>query len=562
MFFSNTEMLKYTVHTICLALFILIANVFAFNAPKAPAKKPNILVILADDLRWDALGIAGHPFFKSPNIDRIGKEGAIFRNAFVVHSLCSPSRATLLTGVYTHKHGVINNDVHLNANLPMVPKILQAAGYETAFIGKWHMGFDAHPKPGFSHWVSFRGQGNYIDPELNVNGKTQNVKGHMTDILTDFTLEFLHKDRSAPFFVIISHIAVHDPLTAQERFAGKYEKENVKLPLSYRENLSNKPEFLQCRTYRNDSLLTDKVKRYFDTLAGIDESVGKLLDKLSEKGILDETLIVFISDNGYFFGEHNLVDKRAAYEESIRIPLLIRYPNWFKVSAVFPRLMALNLDIAPTLLDAAGIAAPPNMQGVSLRKLARGEAQRQSFLYEYFAVPRVAPRDTCTPNMRAIRTQNYKYITYFDTTQTEELYDLTKDPIEMRNLIKDSTYAEVLKRLRFQLDSLRVATGDSTVIDTVVEATDKGARGFALYPNYPNPFNAGTTITYELVRTMHVKLKLFDIHGHEVATLVDKVQPAGINSIHLNSSQLSSGVYFYRLITSAFEETKKLVIIK
>ncbi len=558
MFFVNARMLKYKFRTISLALLIFVASGPASNGPPAAAKKPNILVILVDDLRWDALGISSHPFFKSPNIDRIGNEGAIFRNAFVVHSLCSPSRATLLTGLYTHQHGVVNNDIQLKPHLPTVPKILQAAGYETALIGKWHMGLDAQPKPGFNHWVSFRSQGSYIDPELNVDGKTQNAKGHMTDILTDFTLDFLSKDRTAPFFVILSHIAVHEPLTVQERFAGKYEKENVTLPLSYGENPSGKPEFLKCRSFRNDSLLTDKVKRYFETLDGVDECVGKLFDKLSEKGILDETLIVFTSDNGYFLGEHNLVDKRAAYEESIRIPLLIRYPNWFAVSAVFPKLMALNLDIAPTLLEAAGIEAPPGMPGLSLRKLARGEVQRQSFLYEYFFIP----RDSCTPAMRAIRTQSYKYITYFDTTQTAELYDLVKDPVEVRNLINDSTYTEVLKRLRFQLDSLRVATGDSTVIDTVVEASDKSIRGFALYPNYPNPFNAGTTIKYALTRAMHVKLKLFDIHGREVATLVDEIQPAGINSIHLNSSHLSSGVYFYRLIAGAFEETQKLVIIK
>ncbi|MGH7451690.1 MAG: sulfatase/phosphatase domain-containing protein, partial [bacterium] len=431
-------------------------------------------------------------------------------------------------------------------------------GYETALIGKWHMGLDAQPKPGFSHWVSFRSQGSYIDPELNVNGKTQNVKGHMTDILTDFTLEFLSKDRSAPFFVILSHIAVHEPLTVQERFAGKYEKQNVTLPLSYGENPSEKPEFLKCRSFRNDSLLTDKVKRYFETLAGIDESVGKLLDKLSEKGILDETLIVFTSDNGYFLGEHNLVDKRAAYEESMRIPLLIRYPYWFRVSAVFPKLMALNLDIAPTLLEAAGIPAPPSMQGVSLRKLANGEAQRQSFLYEYFFIP----RDSCTPAMRAVRTQNYKYITYFDTTQTEELYDLVKDPVELRNLIKDSTYAGVLKRLRFQLDSLRVITGDSTVATGVDEAAEKMVREFSLYPNYPNPFNAGTMIKYTLPSTAYVLLKVFDVFGHEVETVVNEMQEAGPKSIFFDASNLASGIYFFRLFTPSFSATRKMMLIK
>lgn len=559
MFFVSAGMLKYRFRTIRLALIIFVVNFFAFAGPTAAAKRPNILVILVDDLRWDALSVSGHPFFKSPNIDRIGNEGAIFRNAFVVHSLCSPSRATLLTGAYSHQHGVINNDIPLKPSIPTVPKILQAAGYETAFIGKWHMGsVTAHPQPGFSRWVSFKGQGSYIDPELNVDGKTLNAQGHMTDILTDFTLEFLSKDRAAPFFAVLSHIAVHDPLTVQERFVGKYEKENVTLPVSYGEDPSEKPEFLRCRSFRNDSLLTNKVKRYFETLDGIDECVGKLLDKLSEKGILDETLIVFTSDNGYFFGEHNLVDKRMAYEESMRVPLLVRYPNWFKVSAVFPRLLALNLDIAPTLLEAAGIAAPASMQGVSLRKLANGEAQRQSFLYEYFYIP----RESCTPTMRAVRTQNYKYVTYFDTTQTEELYDLIKDPIEMRNLIKDSTYTAVLQRLRFQLDSLRVATGDSTFVTSVDDATEKIVRGFLLYPNYPNPFNAGTTINYDLPSAAHVVLKVFDVFGQEVETVVNEMQAAGPKTVFFEASNLASGIYFFRLSTPSFSATRKMTILK
>jgi N-acetylglucosamine-6-sulfatase len=554
----NARMLKYKFRAISLAFLFFVANSLASDGQTAAARRPNILLILADDLRWDALGVSGHPFFKSPNIDRIGKEGAIFRNAFVVHSLCSPSRATLLTGAYSHRHGVVNNDLSLKPDTPTAPKILQAAGYETAFIGKWHMGSTAHPQPGFNHWVSFRSQGSYIDPELNVDGKTLDAKGHMTDILTDFTLEFLSKDRAAPFFVILSHIAVHEPLTVQERFAGKYEKEIVTLPLSYGEDPSGKPEFLKCRSFRNDSLLTDKVKRYFETLAGVDECVGKLLDKLGEKGILDETLIIVTSDNGYFLGEHNLVDKRTAYEESMRIPLLVRYPNWFKVSAVFPKLMALNLDIAPTLLDAAGIAAPPGMQGVSLRKLANGEAQRQSFLYEYFYIP----RESCTPTMRAVRTQNYKYITYFDSTATQELYDLIEDPVEMRNLIKDSTYATVLQRLRFQLDSLRTAMGDSTMVTSVDETTEKIVRGFSLYPNYPNPFNAGTTIKYDLPAAAHVVLKVFDVFGHEIETLVNEMQAAGPKSVLFEASNLPSGIYFFKLFAPSFNATRKMVLIK
>jgi N-acetylglucosamine-6-sulfatase len=533
----------------------------AFDKTKGSTQSPNILLILVDDLRWDALGVVGHPFFNSPNLDRIGYEGVIFHTAFVVHSLCSPSRATILTGLYSHRHGIVDNNTRLNSSFPTIASLLQALGYETAFIGKWHMGYaDANPKPGFNRWVSFIGQGQYIDPLLNVDGQDIQTTGHLTDILTDYTLDFLTRDRNAPFLLILSHKAAHTPLMPQDRFKGSYANANVTFPATWGEDLSSKPSFLQYQLMGNWNL-KNAVKLYYEVLAGVDDSVGKILAKLEEKHFLDDTLIIFTSDNGLFWGEHNLRDKRLAYEESIRIPLLIRYPKWFAAGGNSNNLV-LNLDIAPTLLEAAGINDFGNMQGVSLRELANGGVFRKSFLYEYFWDPDFPN----TPGIRAIRTQdfqyNFKYITYIDSDETEELYDLTNDPNEVNNLINHVEYADLLKKLRCELDSLRAVTGDTKADTSVDDDREKIPQGFALFQNYPNPFNAMTTIKYSLPRASRVQLKVFDSHGREVTILVDELQERGFKSINFDAQRYASGLYFCRLITDSFNETKKMVIAK
>jgi N-acetylglucosamine-6-sulfatase len=540
---------------------------FAATDAKLNSSPPNILIILVDDLRADALGVTGHPFFKSPNIDRIAKEGVLFQNAFVVHSVCSPSRATLLTGLYTHHHRVFENNIPLDPRLSTVPKILQASGYETALIGKWHMGYnDDQPKPGFNRWVSFFGQGKYLDPLINVDGRQIQATGHMTDILTDYALEFLGRDRQQPFFLILSHKAVHDPFTAQPRFSGQYKNANIVLPQTWGENLSTKPAFLE--EYGRFFSNLDFKKRtqwYYECLAGVEESVGKILAKLAEKKTLDSTLIIFIGDNGYMLGEHNLSDKRLAYEESIRIPLFVRYPKWFTPGSR-ANTMALNLDVAPTLLEAAGIGAARNLPGISLQKLASGEVKRNNFLYQYF----FDPITSMVPPIRAIRTHDYKYITYADFNATNELYDLRNDPIEKNNLIDNPAFAPILRRLRFQLDSLRLAAGDTSELDTAVEERANGAPAlFELHQNYPNPLQANeisgravTTIRYALYKSVPVRLEIFDATGRKVATLVEAIQGPGVRMIQWNASHHPNGVYLCRLQVGAAVQTRKMVVLR
>jgi len=549
------------------ALIVLLMScsvALAKNQARSSAGPPNILVIVVDDLRGDALGVTGQPFFQSPNLDRLANEGVLFKNSFVVHSLCSPSRATLLTGLYSHQHRVLDNDTALHSRLTTVSQFLDAAGYETAFIGKWHMGFlNAAPKPGFDRWVSFIGQGKYLDPLINVDGERVQVNGHMTEILTNYTLEFLNRDRQNPFFLVLSHKAVHEPFTAQTRFYRLYENANILLPSTYGEDLSGKPLFLQkySEFFRQDLKL--RIQQYYECLAGVDESAGKILAALTQKNLLDNTLIIFTGDNGFILGEHNVGDKRLAYEESIRVPLLARYPQWF-AAGTRRETLALNIDLAPTILEAAGMTATLSLPGISLRKLAQGEAQRQSFLYEYSADTTVA----AIPAIRAIRTHDFKYIRYFDSTATEELYDMRNDPVEANNLINKVELAPVLRRLRLQLDSLRLAVYDTLASDTSGPINSPPAD-FVLYQNYPNPFVANgafgtalTTIRYALYTTSPVRVEVFDAMGRNVATLVNARQDPGFRTVQWNASRFTSGVYFCRLQAGAFVQIRKMVVLR
>ena len=528
--------------------------------------RPNIIVILADDLRGDAFGVTGHPFSKTPNLDRIANEGVFFQNAFVTHSLCSPSRATLLTGLYSHQHRVRDNETALATQLPTVPKILQAQGYDTAYIGKWHMGHtEARPKPGFNRWVSFAGQGQYLDPPINVDGQQLQASGHMTDILTDYALEFIGRDRAAPFFMILSHKAVHNPFTAQPQFQGLYANANITFPATWGEDLSTKPAFLKNRLFTG--ALKPRIQQYYECLAGVEESMGKILAKLEDKNLLDNTFVVFTSDNGFFLGEHNQGDKRLAYEESMRIPIFIRYPQWFAAGSRIAA-MALLVDLAPTLLEAANAPNTLNSPGLSLRKLARGETPRSSFLYQYFFDKDVP----ATPSMRAIRTPDYKYITYGDASITEELYDLKNDPIEKNNLINQPASSRVLQRLRFQLDSLRFAVKDTSAITSIEERRASVSRNFVLQQNYPNPFssaarsraagNPTTTIQYKLPSAGHTRLEIFDVNGRLLATLVNERQDPGFKTVQWNAAGYGNGLYFYRLTTRDFMQTRKMTVLK
>jgi N-acetylglucosamine-6-sulfatase len=453
---------------------MLVAPGASRGAGQAEPLRPNLVFILVDDLRFDALGSTGSRIAKTPHIDRLAGEGAVFRNAFVTTPLCSPSRSSFLTGQYVHKTGVLGNgnNNELSHRLGTFPALLQKAGYETAYVGKWHMGNDDSPRPGFDRWVSFRGQGVYVDPEINVNGKSAKVEGYMTDILNDHAVAFLTLTRSKPFLLYLAHKAVHGPFTPAERHKTLYADAALPRAPSADDSLEGKPVL---RRRLDDPAPKKKaaekakakakakqggeggggggpggelIRNQLRALAAIDEGVGRILTALEATQQLDRTLIIFTSDNGYFWGEHGLGDKRAAYEESIRIPLLMRHPALIKPGTTIAA-PVLNIDIAPTLLDLAGVAIPDGTHGRSLVPLLKGETNgwRTSFLSEYFAeagYPRI-------PTWQAVRTDRWKYIHYTDFDGMDELYDVKEDPHELKNRIADSDAETTLSDLKREL---------------------------------------------------------------------------------------------------------------
>src|SRR5215470_7603768 len=339
--------------------------------------RPNFLFILIDDLRYNALGCLGHPFVKTPNIDRIAREGATFSNAFVTTPLCSPSRASYLTGRYVRSHRVIGNGDSdaISHQLITWPRLLHDSGYETVYTGKWHMGTDDSPRPGFDRWVSFKGQGVYNDPPLNVDSHQVKATGYITDILTGYAEEFLRKPHSKPFVLYVAHKAVHGPFIPAERHKDLFASEKIVRTANADDKLDGKPVLQRVvnghQAAEGVGSSDDLIKNQLRCLTAIDEGVGKLLKALEGTHQLDNTFIVFTSDNGYFWGEHHLGDKRWAYEESLRIPMLMRYPKRIKAGSKI-RQMVMNVDMAPTMLDLVGVAAPKDVQGRSILPLLKG----------------------------------------------------------------------------------------------------------------------------------------------------------------------------------------------
>lgn len=439
--------------------------------------KPNIVVVLVDDMRWDEFTAAGHPYIKTPNIDRIAREGANFKNAFCTTPLCSPSRASFLTGLYAHSNGIIDNTARNEQShqLKTFPWMLHESGYETAFLGKWHMGNDDSPRPGFDFWVSMKGQGEALDPQLNIDGKQEQVKGYVTDILTDYSLKFIAKKRSAPFLLYLSHKALHPNIVQRNDGSIANIGEGGFVPADrhkgmYRESVFNrrpnngvsptdKPALMRkigdLPPLGKETVTTEQtIRDRSEMLMAVDESLGKIMEVLEKAGELDNTIVVFASDHGYWYGEHGLNDeRRLAYEEGIRIPLLIRYPK--KITAGFTSdEMILSIDLAPTLLQFAGLKPDEKMEGISLLPLFNGSntSWRKSLLVEYYS-------DTVFPRIdkmgyKAVRTERYKYIQYQDLKEMDELYDLKSDPYELNNLINKVESKALLEEMKIEMSKL------------------------------------------------------------------------------------------------------------
>jgi arylsulfatase A-like enzyme len=489
--------IKQTIST--LALTLLLPLVITSVLAAEPAGRPNILFIMTDDHAFQAMSCYDSRVNKTPNLDRIANNGMRFDRCFVTNSICTPSRAVILTGKYSHMNGVpVFN--RFDGSQPTVAKHLQAAGYHTGMIGKWHLGSDPE---GFDYWEILPGQGSYFDPVFYTATDQRTIKGYCTDIVADLSLEFLkNRPKDKPFFLMSHHKAPHrawdpdekhrkmfadrtipEPPTLRDDYATRTDaiKENQQrvfddmsrrdlkleppadLPAAeHRKWLGVKPTEVEIevdgrkKVLKGEELNKWKYQRYMqDYLAcvqSVDTNVGRLLDYLDESGLAENTVVIYTSDQGFYLGEHGMYDKRFMYEESLRTPLVIRWPKAIRPGSA-QKAMALNLDFAPTMMELAGLSVPADMQGRSLVPLLRGQRPadwRTSIYYRYY-------HDPGHHNTRAhygVRTETHKLI-YFWTKDQWELFDLVKDPLELNNVYSDPAYQETVEKLKAELQRLK-----------------------------------------------------------------------------------------------------------
>ncbi|MCB0595317.1 MAG: sulfatase [Lewinellaceae bacterium] len=512
---KSTTVLRYFV-------FALIALSTASSTPFTE-KRPNILFIMTDDHAQQAISSYGSTLIRTPNIDRLGKEGALFENSFVTNSICAPSRAVLLTGKYSHLNGVRDNRDTFDGSQPTLPKLLQQAGYHTAIVGKWHLKTEP---TGFDYWNVLIGQGQYYNPSMIEMGDTVQYEGYATTVTTDLALNVLqNRPKDKPFCLFYQHKAPHRNFMPEPQYFSAWEDDTIPLPATFYDDYQGRPaaaeadmrvadmymgfdmkllpedyegypegsggnaDFDVSESWKNTierlnpeqrakwdqhydnvrrgfrenqprgKALTEwkfqrYIKDYLRSVLSVDAQIGRMLDYLDETGLAENTVVVYTSDQGFYLGEHGWYDKRFMYEPSLRTPLLIRYPKSIPAGSRISA-MALNLDLAPTLLDFAGTPIPEDMQGLSLKSLLEsGKARRwrQAIYYHYYEYPhgwhKVRPH-------YGIRTERYKLIHFYNEPAYWELYDLAQDPDELDNLYGKSAYQKQVIKLKRQLEGLR-----------------------------------------------------------------------------------------------------------
>lgn len=437
---------------LCLFLLAFVFSSFA----SAAERKPNFVYVFTDDQRWDALGVVQReqgdkgrfPWLKTPNLDRLAAEGIRFRNAFVVNSLCAPSRASLLTGQYGHVNGVRDNLTPHPAGNISIAALLRPAGYVSGYFGKWHHGAQSGKRQGFDTSASFVGQGKYFDCPIEVDGVATPSKGFVDDVTTEYAMNFIQANKDTPFLMILGLKTCHAPFTPPPRHEKAYEgvqarvTPNYGIPAVYASGAK-----AQVRATAGKEVPTNL--GMFRGINSVDDNVGRLLKLLDDLNLADNTVFIFSSDNGYYLGEHNLGDKRTAYEESIRIPLLLRWPRMAKVGRIEDR-MVLNVDPAATFLDIAGQPVPAAMHGRSWKPLIEGAnapSWRDSFFYCYFH-----ERGMKAPLTTAVRTTEAKLIKYPGHDEWTEVFDLKADPYEIKNLASDPAHAELRTKLEAEYE--------------------------------------------------------------------------------------------------------------
>ncbi len=464
----------------------------------AKAKRPNIIFIMTDDHASHALSCYGSKINKTPNLDRLAKEGMLFKNSFCTNSICAPCRAVILTGKYSHLNGVIDNRKRFDGTQQTFPKLLQKVGYQTAMIGKWHLKTDP---TGFDYWNVLPGQGTYYNPAMKEMGQRKNYTGYTTDIITDHCLKWLKERKpDKPFCLMYQHKAPHRAWEPGPKYLTMYDDVTIPEPDNLFDDYSNRGRAAKEQDMSIEKTMTRRdlklvaprnltpeqkklwdaaynpknkafekanlqgkelvrwkyqryIKDYLRCIASVDDNVGRLLDYLDDSGLAKNTIVFYTADQGFYLGDHGWFDKRFMYEESLRMPLLVRYPKEIKPGSVNDDIV-LNLDFAPTFLDFAGVAKPPDMQGRSIRRILRRKTPkdwRTSMYYHYYEYPAVHS----VKRHYGVRTQRYKLIHFYNDIDEWELYDLRKDPREMKNVLDDPAYAGTVKKLKAELQRLR-----------------------------------------------------------------------------------------------------------
>ena len=456
------------------------------SANERSGGRPNIIFIMSDDHAAHALSCYGSRINKTPNLDRLARGGVRFTNCFCTNGICAPSRATILTGKYSHRNGVIDNRSEFDDSQVTFPKLLRKAGYETAMIGKWHLKSDP---TGFDYWNVLPGQGAYHDPELIEMGERRKLTGYVTDIITDLSIDWMRsRKRDKPFLLMCHHKAPHRNWQPDEKHAKMYEGVEIPEPATFNDDYATRCDAArdQAMTIEHHFYESDTkgpppeslegqalkkwryqryIKDYLRCVASIDDNVGRLLDYLDQSGLAENTVVIYTSDQGFFLGEHGWYDKRFMYEESLRMPLLVRYPREIKPGTTTDDI-ALNIDFAATFLDFAGTKPPAEMQGQSLRPILRGRPPsdwRKSMYYRYYEYGDEGKGGW--HNVRphyGVRTHRYKLIRFHDGDfDAWELFDLEQDPREVNNVYENPAYADTVKQLKAELKRLQERYGDS-----------------------------------------------------------------------------------------------------
>ncbi len=469
--------------------------------------QPNILFIMSDDHAAHAISAYGSVINETPQLDRLAAGGARFENCFCTNSICAPSRAVIMTGRHSHLNGVLTLADDIDGRQETFPKHLQAAGYQTAIFGKWHLGHGGHADPtGFDHWAILPGHGLYHNTNYWIDGKLTASEGYITDQITDMAIEwFDRRDRDRPFMAMVHHKAPHRPWVPDERHATMYEEIDIPAPPTFDDDYSNRSEAARHATMRIESDLTATdlkvavpdgltaaeeknwkyqryIKDYLRCVASVDDNVGRLLDYLDAEGLSEDTIVVYTSDQGFFLGDHGWYDKRFMYEESLRMPLLMRYPREIPAGAVIDPFVS-NLDFARTFLDYAGAEPSSEMQGQSFREVVASNnapvGWPDALYYRYWM--HLADHDV--PAHIGIRASTHKLIYYYGealgtsasidrpTTPEWELFDLQADPQELTNAYNDPANAELVRDLTAQLYRLKDEARDTwgTTSDVKVE---------------------------------------------------------------------------------------------